>query len=193
MKNIILPNFGYVEDRIPNDLYESLLLESNKAEFQNSEMISNLSDDYVAKHFYVNDNKIKLHNYIATVLDNYLLYYPKSADIRLATTDLPFQSNKPWFNYQRQGEYLPSHDHDGIYSYNIWLKIPKKCLFEFTYTNIIGNLTQHKIILTPEDEGKIIFFHAKLPHVAYPFLGSDDVRISVAGNILFKGFNDKRA
>ena len=39
--------------------------------------------------------------------------------------------------------------------------------------------------MTPDDEGKIMFFPAKLPHIAYPFNDSDDVRISVSGNISF--------
>jgi hypothetical protein len=99
------------------------------------------------------------------------------------TENLPFYFNKPWFNFQRKGEYVPYHTHDGIYAYSLWLKIPKKCQFEFHYTNIIGNMQQHKIELTKKDEGKIIFFPSTLPHVAYPFNGSQGIRISVSGNV----------
>ena len=183
MENKILPNFGYITDILPKDLYNSLITECDDAEVKNPEMISNLTDTDVAKHYFIVNNKLNLFNYIQSILDKYLNYYPKSADIRVATDDLPFHFDKPWINYQRQGQYVPNHNHDGIYSYSIWLKIPKKCIFEFTYTNIVGNIEQLKIKLTKEDEGKIIFFPAKLPHIAYPFNDSNEVRLSISGNI----------
>ena len=62
--------------------------------------------------------------------------------------------------------------------------LTKLCRFEFTYTNIIGDLYQHKIDLTKKDEGKIVFFPSRLPHIAYPFNDSDDIRISVSGNLI---------
>ena len=32
--------------------------------------------------------------------------------------------NSWWVNYQNQGEYNPLHDHTGVYSFAMWLKIP---------------------------------------------------------------------
>ena len=96
-----------------------------------------------------------------------------------------------WINYQKQGEFLPNHIHNGIFSYVSFIKIPAECKFEFTFTNIIGNLDFHEIKLTSKDEGKLVFFPAKLPHAAYPFNGSDEERISIAGNILFNSEHKK--
>ena len=70
------------------------------------------------------------------------------------------------------------------YSYSMWIKIPSPCLFDFTYTNIIGDILTHSLNLTEEDEGKIVFFPSKLPHTVYPFNDSEKTRISISGNVL---------
>ena len=183
MKISNLHNFGYIEDIIPTELYDKLLSESDYAELRNPDMISGLTNKDVAKHKWLIDTKDELIDYIKNLMNIYNSNFPGLQDVRLLTKDLPFHFGNPWLNYQRKGEYVPNHTHDGIYSYSLWLKIPTKCKFEFTYTNVIGNIEQHKIELTKEDEGKIVFFPAKLPHIAYPFNDSNDVRISISGNI----------
>jgi len=30
----------------------------------------------------------------------------------------------PWFNFQKKGQFLPQHTHDGLYSFSLWLQIP---------------------------------------------------------------------
>lgn len=107
-----------------------------------------------------------------------------------------------WFNRQKKNEYNPIHNHEGTVSFVIWVKIPydikkeleldyytnpihspKKAMFQFIYhTNSVG-LMLHDLYLTKEDEGKIIMFPASLYHTVYPFTTSEDVRISIAGNI----------
>jgi len=181
-----LPNVGYIVDMIPNDLYEDLLSECKYAELKNPEMISGLTDLDVAKHRYIVNTRKKLFDYIKNIFEVYRNHYKLSSHVRVLTKDLPFNFDTPWINFQRKGQYVPNHTHDGIYSYSIWLKIPKVCRFEFMYTNVIGNIEPFKITLTKEDEGKIIFFPAKLPHIAYPFNDSDEVRLSISGNISFK-------
>ena len=61
-----------------------------------------------------------------------------------------------WVNYQKQNEFNPLHDHNGVYSFVIWMKIPtrhfeqnknpialrsnnpKISTFEFRYLNTLG-------------------------------------------------------
>ena len=178
-----LPNFGILKDTIPKKLYDKLLSESDYAELKNPDLISGLTDKGVAKHKYLVDTKDEFLKYITTLFLTYDKNFPKFKDIRLLTKNLNFNLDNPWLNYQRKGEYVPNHIHDGLFSYSLWLKIPTKSKFEFTYTNIIGNIEQYTIHLTEKDEGKIIFFPARLPHTVYPFSDSDDVRISISGNI----------
>jgi len=61
--------------------------------------------------------------------------------------------------------------------------VPCPNTFEFTYTNILGSVCQHKYHLEPEDEKTIILFPSKLVHQVYPFYLSNKKRISVSGNI----------
>ena len=185
MKVFNLNNFGYVEDKIPKKLFNSLLQEIRYAESRNPDMISDLTltNTDIVKHKVLVDNKNELLNYLSKPFDVFNSYYPGLANIGALTRDLPFAFGEPWINYQRKGEYVPNHKHDGIYSYTIWMKIPTKCKFEFTYTNVLGNIMFKQIYLTKKDEGKIIFFPAKLPHIAYPFNDSNDVRVSISGNI----------
>jgi len=190
MRVFDLKNYGVIEDRLPKKLHNDLLSEIEYAELKNPDMLSGLTNKNVAKHKLLVDTKDDLLNYIKTLLLTYNSNFPGLSNVKLLTKDLPYHMGNPWINYQRKNEYVPNHTHDGIYSYSIWLKIPTKCNFEFTYTNIIGNIEQQKIELTQENEGKIIFFPAKLPHIAYPFSDSDDVRVSISGNISLDS-NDK--
>jgi len=182
---IHLKNFGFIEDRLPIKLYDLLLKECISGEKNNPEFITGLTNKNVAKHRQLVTNKKNLWEYINQLLLNYNEVFPGVENIKVLTKSLPFSLEMPWIHYQRKGEYLPKHIHDGVYSYSMWIKIPSPCLFDFTYTNIIGNITTHSLNLTKEDEGKIVFFPSKLPHTVYPFNDSEETRISISGNVLF--------
>jgi hypothetical protein len=106
-----------------------------------------------------------------------------------------------WMNFQRAGEFLPLHNHSGLYSFVIWVHIPfaktdevvnevnpdliknRTSNFEFVYTDALGKLSYHSLYVDKKWEGKIAIFPAELYHQVYPFYSVNDVRISVAGNI----------
>ena len=106
-----------------------------------------------------------------------------------------------WVNYQKQNEFNPIHDHGGVYSFVIWMKIPtrhfvqnqnpisfnskshKISSFEFLYTNILGSTQSFPYPMNPELEGVMAFFPSKLLHQVYPFFNCDEDRISISGNI----------
>ncbi len=88
-----------------------------------------------------------------------------------------------------------------MYSFVVWMKIPTswrdqnfakgtkpstkpyRSSFTFTYTNILGETSNFEYRLDPEDVGTILFFPGKLSHQVYPFYNSDEVRVSISGNI----------
>ena len=106
-----------------------------------------------------------------------------------------------WVNYQKQNEFNPLHNHNGVYSFVIWMKIPTRHFeqnknpialrsntqlissFQFHYVNILGGNSNHTYEMNPEMEGTILFFPAKLLHCVYPFYNCDEDRISISGNI----------
>ena len=192
MRSISLKNYGYIDVQMPDSLLKNLRHECDTAKLKNPQMQDDIvNKKYIPSHYYLEDNKKDFMNFVESVFVAYNDCFPNLGMIKAMTNDLPYCHDRPWINYQKQGEFLPNHIHNGIFSYVTFIKIPKECKFEFTFTNIIGNLDFHEIKLTSKDEGKFIFFPAKLPHAAYPFNGSDEERISIAGNILFNSGHKK--
>lgn len=107
-----------------------------------------------------------------------------------------------WVNYQKQGEFNPSHGHTGVYSFVIWMKIPtdwkeqnklpiaansndpKLSSFVFYYTNTQGGTEEFPYRLDPTYEGTMLFFPSTMSHAVYPFLNCEEDRISISGNVL---------
>ena len=110
----------------------------------------------------------------------------------------PYTLGQWWVNYQKQHEFNPTHDHTGVYSFVIWLKIPyeyeeqnkdniannpvRSC-FQFHYQNILGEPRNYTYKLGKNCEGILLFFPSKLFHEVYPFYNCGEDRISISGNI----------
>jgi len=113
--------------------------------------------------------------------------------------------NSFWVNYQYKTEFNPFHDHTGVYSFAIWLKIPydwedqkklpqftelideniKAGCFEFEYYDSLGGITNFIYKLSSKFEGTMVFFPANLRHCVYPFYKTDEPRISISGNLSY--------
>ena len=129
--------------------------------------------------------------------DNYFKYHIEKSE------PLPkFSMHSFWVNFQKQTEFNPIHDHTGLYSFVVFMKIPthwkeqhelpicthssvpvaSNFQFVFTKDQCPGFLT-YNIRLSPEDEGRMLFFPADLHHQVYPFYGTEEERITISGNI----------
>jgi hypothetical protein len=116
-----------------------------------------------------------------------------------------FGMGKFWVNFQRETEFNPLHDHTGLYSFVIFIKIPTKYEeqhsipfsansnsasasdFEFVWSRKdTETCLTHRIPLSPEIEGRMLFFKTDLHHQVYPFYGTKEERITISGNIYFK-------
>ena len=113
--------------------------------------------------------------------------------------------NQLWVNYQYKTEFNPYHDHSGVYSFAIWMKIPyswdeqsklqhfsdikeserKPGNFEFEYIDTLGGVRNWGYTLSKNDEGTMLFFPAALRHCVYPFYETNEPRISISGNLLY--------
>jgi hypothetical protein len=108
-----------------------------------------------------------------------------------------------WVNFQRKHEFNPVHVHEGLFSFVFWHKIPYKMedeiarypnmqadqvkagQFAFLQTNEMGRIQSVDLPVDNTWEGKVALFPADLNHVVYPFFTSDDVRITISGNVGF--------
>ena len=59
--------------------------------------------------------------------------------------------------------------------------------FEFEYLDMLGNIKHYGYRLDPSMEGHMLLFPARLQHTVYPFYNCDDARISIAGNLWYRG------
>ena len=195
------PNLGWLEcnlsDEEINHLWKCV---KGSSQCVKKELAGNISHSYD-----LNDlNDYFFNNTITPLIEIY-----KTLFLDLVSHEMPVldkDSYEPklqqfWVNYQKQHDFHPVHDHNGVYSFVIWLKIPvefedqnknnitntpAKSAFAFEYNNILGNLNSQIFKLGKEYEGKLLFFPSKLPHQVYPFSDCEEDRISISGNISMK-------
>ena len=124
--------------------------------------------------------------------DNYYKYH-------IVKKDPPpnFKLESLWVNYQKQHEYFPIHKHYFLYSFVVFIKIPTvgeeqhrlpfRCPFQESTSDFQFVVQDNEInfSLSPEDEGRILFFPASLRHQVYPFYECEEERITISGNIDF--------
>ena len=113
-----------------------------------------------------------------------------------------FEMDRCWVNYQKQYEFNPIHNHTGLYSFVIFMKIPTDWKeqhalpisansaapsasdFTFVWPEKDGGVCMtRKIKLCSEDEGRMLFFPATLQHQVYPFYECEEERVTISGNI----------
>ena len=115
--------------------------------------------------------------------------------------DIPYGLDRLWVNFQKQHEFNPLHNHSGVFSFVIFMKIPydwreqheipfvKKsnspCAgnFVFLYTDIMGKISSYAYNLDSSFEGRMLFFPAEISHQVYPFYNCEEERITISGNI----------
>jgi hypothetical protein len=199
------PSYGYLQDRIPEDLYNSLLryisLEENKKIKYNKELAGQIEEEYflsnIDEEFY-----IKLEKYLLDLVDVYDDIFKYNSRYKISINNMPFKLGTLWVNYQKKYEYNPIHDHSGVYSFVIWIKIPYNLKdeeknpssinssrntfaeFSFHYINNFGQIVQFPIKVDENYEGNIVLFPSELKHSVTPFYTSNEFRISVSGNIM---------
>lgn len=192
-----LNNFGFVKEKLPQELFSKLKTECEEIKSSNKqEFISGLTGNGVAKHYPLEQNKKELDGYAVNMFNQYDSYFNVTNASQLNSKKLEVVNGSTWVNLQNKHEFIPNHFHSGIAAYVVWVNIPYEHkienpnggtagTFQFVYQSIIGTPLIDSIKFTKEMEGTMIMFPASLIHCVYPFYTSDDVRISIAGNILF--------
>ena len=182
------PNFYWIQEEIPTEIYTYLLSQIAKAKFDHKHQLAG----HISKSLVLPDEE--------KIFTRYLLNKSQNLEWAQVTgnhVDL-------WVNFQKKHEYNPSHAHNGQVSFVLWMKIPYKqedekkteiatgispntpCLngsFEITYVNLLGSLSRYGYHLDQNMEGLMVMFPANTQHCVYPFYTSDDERISISGNL----------
>tara|TARA_B100000945_G_C20144823_1_gene485670 strand:- start:64 stop:678 length:615 start_codon:yes stop_codon:yes gene_type:complete len=199
----VIPNtYGWLETKLPKKAMEHLwdCIETARGERWNKHLVG-----HIEKSFKIEDkgdwfwnNIIKKH--IEAYFNEFNAGHTK---IPLNGKYEPYLDTL-WVNYQNQHEFNPFHNHGGLYSFAIWMKIPtsydeqneldnakelndaRNSAFLFQFTDTLGQITNYVYKMNPEYEGTMVFFPASLQHGVHPFYNCDDQRISIAGNVALR-------
>jgi hypothetical protein len=213
-----LPNIGIYLDTFNPFLFQRLRQEVEEmvTDFKNANIVPDESKDLLRlfqkkKEGYSLD--YKLSDELALLIDKEIVkliyqyenkygYFDRLFNYSTNVTDkeLEIGLERIWVNIQRAGEFLPLHNHSGIYSFVIWTRVPfnivnerdntanpdliknRTANFEFVYNDALGKINNYPISVDKTLEGKICIFPSELQHQVYPFYSTNDVRVSVAGN-----------
>jgi hypothetical protein len=197
------PNTGYYLGKVPSDIFSSIKKEVDDiqtdmegASFAGHNLTGNIENEYDLINC-----KDQVEQYILSLLKEYDYNFNYLDSINQLNKNVPICLQNLWVNFQKKYEFNPNHNHSGVMSFVIWVKIPynlkdekelspgkrsnsnQASLFQFSYTDILGSSRILDLPIDSSYEGVICMFPNHLMHCVYPFYTSDDYRISVSGNV----------
>jgi hypothetical protein len=198
IKAITPPSCGWLESKLPENAIEYLwkCVENKKGSEK-----QNLAGNILGSYQLTDKDDWFFHNIVYSFLSEYNKHFYNLGNALPINARHPYFLSKLWVNYQKENEFNPLHDHTGIYSFAIWMKIPtnhfeqnknpislnsnshKISVFDFQYTDMLGSIRNYSYEMSPKVEGTMIFFPSELKHQVYPFYNCDEERISIAGNV----------
>ena len=199
VKPIVPDQLGWLEAKLSQECIDRLWLYIKN---HNKISAKNVLAGNISSSFYLNDEDNWLYK---NVLENLCIQYQNffhNLGNKIGVTHRHYYClDSIWVNFQNQHEFNPTHDHSGVYSFVIWMKIPydfrkqhqiqissnttvpSASNFQFLYSNILGEIKPYNYFMDETFEGTIIFFPSKLVHQVYPFFDCNEERISISGNI----------
>ena len=196
IRSVVPDNLGWLEYDLSKDELDYVwkCIDNNKQQSMTPGLAGNISSSILLE----DTNDWFFSNCITKLLNAYGENFKNLGEDIPNSNAHPYYMNSWWVNFQKQHEFNPLHDHFGVYSFVIFMKIPvdfkkqnegydtnnpMKSAFQFSYTNIMGEIKTEEYHLTPEDEGPMLFFPSGLHHQVYPFYNCDQERITVSGNV----------
>jgi len=180
-------------DNVPKDVIDYLKNNISDRPY-NAELAGHLKKEYLYKNWPECVNDFLLQQISHPLLTNH------SKKNNTLSSNKPFYVSSLWVNLQKKYEFNPVHNHAGIFSWIIFLKVPYDLKEEdkiFTSSSIssrtsrlcflvqdyMGDIIEIPVNVDKSFEGQMLMFPAPLQHLVYPFYTSDESRITVSGNI----------
>ena len=205
---ITIYKIGYQIYDVPNEVYETICDETNEMianNFKNCIPYNTELAGNISKEFQLIKSVPILDHYISAAAPFYFSsYYDDTWKKKFKIRSREDGRTDAWVNFQQKGEVNPVHSHGGLLSFVMYIKLPYTIedeqnhasnysssypasgCFQFMYVNqfIYGGIGTYRIHTDKNYEKKMIIFPAGLYHIVYPFLTSDEYRITIAGNII---------
>lgn len=182
--------FKYIKDTVENAKKEGIGFQHRLA--------GHLKEEYEIK-----DRNEEFEEYLAGCSTSGNVYQSWK-DMVVLNENAPIILQNLWVNYQKKYDFNPPHTHSGFVSFVIFVQIPydlkqEEKVFENANNKQTSKFTFHSpdhrfpggidlvsLNIDKSYEGKMIMFKASQIHSVYPFYTSDDYRITVSGNLVFK-------
>jgi hypothetical protein len=179
---------------------EASYIENNfdSIETSNHTLAGNIAREYQLESESIQKIEHILLPYAKSYIENNKFLFGTSIDY------LKLRLKSAWINFQAKHEFNPPHNHTGIISFVVWVKIPYSSFeerisksvkhsnaplagsFQFLYTDALGRICQHNIHCDNSMENTLLMFPAPLKHAVYPFYTSEDYRITISGNFFLE-------
>jgi hypothetical protein len=148
------------------------------------------------------DSVACVDSFMAPLVAGYNQQHRWPAECQVFKTAKNMRLEDLWVNYMGPGQATPIHNHGGVISFCMWLRVPYTRSMELDATpwiprsdNINGDFAFHTVgdrgirtIPLGVDrswENSVAIWPAHLHHSVFPFYSSNELRISVAGNYWF--------
>ena len=199
-KAVDLPNFGVLECDLGQSeidyLWEKVKKYTPEATWEGNTCVD--AGKMEDKQFAINDDEnIFTEKVLIPMTENYFSAYGtpfkhKSSHFHQMTF------SRFWGRLSKDGDYQSIHDHQGVFTFVVWLRIPFEGKVErkiqpgfrpeagdfvLVYPDTCGALQKRTWVLGPGAEGKMLFFPSDLNHIVYPHYSTEEYRISLAGDI----------
>jgi len=210
MESINLPNIGIIVTSVDATLMQAIGAEIDKiqSDFSKATPTNHTLAGNILREYKLNDCRSAIEIKALEMAQMHQTVY--GANYNSSMLAGSYDNNQPppdlklagcWVNFQKKHEFNPIHNHSGLYSFVLWYKIPyfanieefsspgrkssgnRAGKFEFSFTNILGNISGSILDIDKTYEGQMCLFPAMLNHQVYPFFSSNDYRISVSGNL----------
>jgi len=201
---------GFQVYDVPDEIMESLRSETQEmieSKFQESKPYNDKLAGNLEKEFVISKSYKLLDDYLAFAAPLYWKYY-KAEDLASKKHSIKINNGTPdvWVNFQKKGEVNPLHNHGGMLSFVIYVKVPYTLKEEHSMASVAssnspatgclqfafvdqynnGGISTYNLSTDKAFENKMIVFPAGLRHIVYPFYTSDEYRITVAGNVVYE-------
>jgi hypothetical protein len=160
----------------------------------------------IKKEYQLTASKAHCEQMLQEYIGEYIHTFNYASRLQQLTKDVPIVLGERdyWVNFMERGEFNPPHDHSGVFSFVIWLQIPYTLEeeyrtgpgaesnepmngeFSFMYQDITGRTQVARMQADRSKEGYLCLFPHMLFHSVAPFFSTDQVRISVSGNLKLK-------
>jgi len=199
-----LPNIGAVEGKLPEEIIKNFWELIEEAKKKPDDMKNELAGN-IKSSIRLDASSDLLKNFMEDALPKFIDKYLNSFGLpekRKSKEGDQWNIKSLWVNFQKKHEFNPPHDHDGSFSFVIWMKIPTSfeeqrklpiavdsnsdrliSNFTFIYTDILGNIRNFSYNMEKEAEGYLVMFPSRLLHQVFPFYKSTGERISISGNL----------